>query len=184
MIPDLPCSVTDIQYATPPYAFVLPYNQRPPSTGLVVYDRFAKRGAMRAEIIVAKLKIENFALMLENWDGYGALPISPATKQNAIDALEVILRDAPTPDIIPNPNGTLSFEWETPQGIGHFEIGRTKFSFYIKSRLSAQPIFADGQASQFNDDIGKLVSDFLFPAGHGAEPMTKISYVGYVFSAG
>jgi hypothetical protein len=112
----------------------------------------------------AREKIEEFARMPENWDGYGALRMSIETIQNALSMLEKLPHDVPMPDMTPNPNGTLSFEWESPVGIGHLEIGRTRFSFYIKPRDSGQPILSDWQVGEPSPDIGTLVIRHLYPA--------------------
>ena len=162
---DLPRSVTDIPFLKPPIELVAEYVQRPPD--LFVCRISDVHGAMRAEIKAAIDKVEELAAMPENWDGYGAIQISLETKKNAQSALEAILRHAPVPDITPNPNGTVSFEWETAQGIGHLEIGRTKFSFYIKPCSGGTPLLADGGVNQITDDFGRLVAIWLFPAHRG-----------------
>jgi hypothetical protein len=175
MVFDLPHSIADIQFLNPPPAFVAEFFQGPQPPDLFDCRISDVQGAMRAEIKAAKDKVEEIASMPENWDGYGAIQISSETKRNAQTALEDILRHAPVPDITPNPNGTVSFEWETAQGIGHLEIGRTKFSFYIKP-CSGTPLLADGDVNQITDDFGRMVAIWLFPAHHGAKTMTTITY--------
>jgi hypothetical protein len=172
---DLPHSVADIQFLNSPPALVAEYVEGPQSPNLFDCRISGVQGAMRGEIKAAKDKIEDFAALPENWDGYGAIQISEETKINAQSALEYILRHAPVPDITPNPNGTLSFEWETARGIGHLEIGRTRFSFYIKP-CSGTPMLADGSVSQITEDFGRVVAIGLFPAQHGAKTMTTITY--------
>src|SRR5262245_6918574 len=138
---DLPAPIADIHFLIPPPAIVVDYSWPPYRTGsgsepsaVPLYEMPHGRGAMRAELMEAKAKVEDFAAMPENWDGYGAIRIGFETKNNAQSALELILIYAPAPDITPNSNGTISFEWETPHGVSHLEIGRTKFSFYIMAR--------------------------------------------------
>jgi hypothetical protein len=116
----------------------------------------------------AREKIEEFARMPENWDGYGARRISAETTQNALSTLEMFPHNVPMPDIIPNPNGTLSFEWESPVGIGHLEIGRTRFSFYIKPRNSSHPVLRDWLVGYPHPNIGALVIRHLYPASTAA----------------
>jgi hypothetical protein len=111
---------------------------------------------------VAREKIEEFARLPENWDGYRAIRIRTETKQNAIGALEMLDDKVPMPDIIPNPNGMLSFEWESQAGIGHLEIGRTRFSFYIKPRYVGHPVLRDWQVGEPRPDIGQLVISHLY----------------------
>lgn len=111
----------------------------------------------------AQEQIEEFAMMPENWDGYGALRIRAETAQNALDALEVLPREVPTPDVTPNSNGTLSFEWETSLGIGYLEIGRTRFSFYIQTRHLAHAVLRDWQIGERAPNIGPLLISRLYP---------------------
>jgi hypothetical protein len=121
----------------------------------------------------AKKQINDLYDMPENWDGYGGKRICYETRQNAIRAVDILLRNLPIPDIVPNPNGTISFEWESAQGIGHLEIGKTRFSFYVKPR-SGKPILANGFADRISGDIGSLVENILSPVPHMTNTMTKI----------
>ena len=64
----------------------------------------------------ARLAIKELADLKENWDGYGAAPISEQTRDNAlrfVNLIEAAPYGLPAPEICPNPNGTISFEWET-----------------------------------------------------------------------
>jgi hypothetical protein len=118
---------------------------------------------LHTKFLTAKEMIEELAALPENWDGYGALGISAETTLNALKALDAFLDDVPTPEITPSPNGTLSFEWESPRGVAHLEIGRTRFSFYIKP-LIGDPIITDGRVEQLGYNLGRLVTQHLFPA--------------------
>ena len=177
---DLPHSATDIQFLNAPPAVVSRYQHRPPEMQLVIRT-LSPQGALWSEVSVAKAKIRELGAMPENWDGYGATKISRETLQNTDNAIDILLRSTPVPDIVPNPNGTISFEWESAHGVGHLEIGKTKFSFYVKTR-SGSPTLADGLADQIGNDIGPLVASLLFPVQHVANTMTKISIGGYVRS--
>lgn len=172
ILADLPHSTTPIQFL--PHALVEPYTQRPsdPPFYLNAYDK-----VLRAEISDTEKKLLELTSMDENWDGYGALRISQKTISNARASLKNLLRMAPVPDITPNPNGTISLEWETERGVAHLEIGKTRFSFYLKPR-SGKPVFDDGPAKQIPANIGEIVSVFLFPVQNAAGTMTKIT-VGF-----
>ena len=100
----------------------------------------------------------------DNWDGEGACPINDKTKINAHRALNSLLLDVPVvPEITPNNNGTVSFEWKTDQGRAHLEIGLTRFSFYIK--LSNERLLVgDGSATAIPQQFFLLMSALLFPA--------------------
>ena len=90
-----------------------------------------------------------------NWDGYDALPVNPVTQNNAQQALG-IAPVAPD-DITANPNGTISFEWETDVGRAHLEIGLSKFSFYQKFS-DGGTITGDGDAAAIPQGIVSSVS--------------------------
>lgn len=131
------------------------------------------RGAMLAEYPVAFETVEKVAFASANWDGYGALAVSPETKKNAIEAIRVILPVAPTPEINPNPNGTLSFEWRTDLGNAHLEIGQTKYSFYVNPHVGS-PIFLEGDVDAVHRLHGSLVTSILFPYPGAATTMTPV----------
>lgn len=137
------------------------------------------RGAMRAEFPVSQAAIEQAAYVDANWDGYGALPISLETKNNALNAINGILQVAPAPEINPNPNGTLSFEWETKEGKAHMEIGRTRYSFYVNPRIGV-PLLYEGLVDDVSRVHGILVASLLFPLAASAGTMTAIRYAADV----
>ena len=64
--------------------------------------------------------------MAENWDGYGAIPIDPMTAVNADRLLSALRHIGIDPDVTPNTNGTISFEWEWTSGSVHVEVGKTR----------------------------------------------------------
>lgn len=47
----------------------------------------------------------------ENWDGYGAVPISQATCSEAVRFLDALPSWIPAPEIVPEPDGYIGFEW-------------------------------------------------------------------------
>ncbi len=111
----------------------------------------------------AKGEIREIAKLESNWDGYGAAPIQNQTKQNALEAADLIFGTAPIPEIAPNPNGTISMEWESEAGIAQLEIGLSRWSFFIE-RKGGAPILEDGPANRILPQLGLLVSANLFPA--------------------
>lgn len=115
-----------------------------------------------AEAESARKSVDQPAYSEPNWDGYGALPISGEAKRNAIAALQLFANTTPSPTVIPNPNGTWSFEWETDQGIGHLEIGKTRYSFYVRPN-TGRAILSDGDADKVMPFLGAVVQGILFP---------------------
>lgn len=121
-------------------------------------------------------QVEELAGLPENWDGYGALPINAATKYNALSVLPGLLAVGHAAEITPNPNGTLSFEWETADGCAHLEIGQSRLSFYITSERE-NPLFLDCDARDLvvaSTVIGVLVSSLLSGDRLPATPITEI----------
>jgi hypothetical protein len=115
-----------------------------------------------AETESVRLSIDELAYTKPNWDGYDALPVSGDAKRNALAALGALARTAPLPTVVPNPNGTLSFEWESEYGIGHLEIGKTRYSFYVKP-TSGRALLSDGDADKISGFLGMFVDGVLYP---------------------
>lgn len=138
-----------------------------------------------AALASSERQIEELCRMPRGWDGYGALPISSITKYNSLQALRGILGSAPAPDITPNPNGTLSFEWETERGVAHLEIGQTRISFYIEP-VSGEPVFLDALCDDIlvvAIKIGILISSNLFPLRYATTSVTDVHLAIYVSTA-
>jgi hypothetical protein len=80
-------------------------------TAIAIYDRstFLTRsystGSSEASQKLQKLCYEG------NWDGYGALPVSQATYDEAVRFLNALPSWLPTPEIVPEPSGDIGFEW-------------------------------------------------------------------------
>lgn len=127
----------------------------PPPQQWYMPDRFAEVESLRR-------LVDEFAYSQEDWDGYGALPISPDTKANAQTALNAFRKMTQPPTVMSNANGTMSFEWETENGIGHIEIGKNRYSFYIKP-ASGQPILFDGEANNVAYVLASLLDSVLYP---------------------
>lgn len=48
----------------------------------------------------------------DNWDGYGAQPITASTYTEALAFLNALPTNIPIPEVIPEPDGSVGFEWE------------------------------------------------------------------------
>ena len=79
----------------------------------------------------AQDEIRAYANFMDDWDGYGAVrPVSECLNH----ALEIIRNknislDYLT-DIYPNPNGTISLEWEQGENEIGLEVGSREFSYF------------------------------------------------------
>ncbi|MBO7636933.1 MAG: hypothetical protein J6S89_10190 [Paludibacteraceae bacterium] len=76
-------------------------------------------------------QVTDIAKYQKNWDGYGAIrPLSECLSH----ALDIIGNEninlSYLSDIYPNPNGTISFEWEQDDNEIGLELGRNEFSYY------------------------------------------------------
>jgi hypothetical protein len=140
------------------------------------------RGALLSEYSTAFNVIDSVSFTEANWDGEGALPVLSSTKQNAKHALGDMLPVVAAPEINPNPNGTLSFEWQTSQGKAHMEIGNTRYSFYVSPKAGVA-ILHEGSIDDAYRLHGNLVASLLFPQTNGAETLTSIRYLTDVRTA-
>lgn len=100
-------------------------------------------------------ELNNLANLPEDWDGFGASSINKQTIDNTKDILDLILDDGiPVPTISPNPNGTISLDWEFRDNSVWVEIGITKYSFY-----TIPPMITHSTESGFMERDGYTITD-------------------------
>ena len=107
----------------------------------------------------ARLAVTELADLKENWDGYGAAPISKQTRDNAlrfVNLIEAAPSGLPAPEICPNPNGTISFEWETTRVEAYLEIGNTRYSGFVTTDQQP-PALLEGYAEAMDQQIVAVV---------------------------
>jgi hypothetical protein len=107
----------------------------------------------------ARLAITELADLKENWDGYGAASISQQTGDNALrfaNLIEAAPYGLPAPEICPKPNGTISFEWETPRVEAYLEIGNTRYSGFVTTDQQPPALF-EGYAESMDQQIVAVV---------------------------
>jgi hypothetical protein len=62
---------------------------------------------------------------VDNWDGYGAKPISPESYWRAHDFLQLLPSTVPPPDVSAEPDGEIAFEWHVdPSHTFSVSVGR------------------------------------------------------------
>jgi hypothetical protein len=133
-------------------------------------------GSRLADFAAAREAIEQTSFNEPNWDGDGALAISNEVKANAVATLAMVEMTAvPAPEITPNPNGTLSFEWETETGIGQLEIGKSRFGFYVQAQ-SGPAIICRGNTEHLNGLFGLLVNDLIYRKSGSVGAITDLVY--------
>ncbi|ALU75172.1 hypothetical protein AUW17_07810 [Tenacibaculum dicentrarchi] len=89
--------------------------------------------------------ILSFKSLINNWDGYKALPLEVESAGNTIYLINFLEDNIieNIDDFYPNPHGTISFEW-----INNFnekvylEVGNKSFSYFVKFN-SSEPLFFD-----------------------------------------
>lgn len=91
----------------------------------------------------------------EDWDGYGAYPVSDQVFNNANTFIS-LLEDLPLTDITPNAAGTLGFEFENNS---YVEIGKIRYSGYISH--DEHRVLLDGKIDTLNDIIHQLKETLL-----------------------
>lgn len=79
-------------------------------------------------------KILSFKSLENSWDGYGALPLGVKCAKNTItliDSFDALILNKLS-DMHPNPNGTITLEWENINSeIVSLEIGKETFTYYV-----------------------------------------------------
>ena len=87
-----------------------------------------------SDVIMAKKIIREISLLNDDWDGYGASSVGSEAVDTALNFSEISFPTTSLPEIFANPNGTITFEWESSLGLANLEIGKTRYSFYIDKK--------------------------------------------------
>lgn len=122
--------------------------------------------ALTAEGIWGDQQLAEMRLLGDDWDGYGGAAIGAEVIGASREYFAMLVTNLPAPDIQPNPNGTISFEWNAARGTAQLEIGSSKLSLYIKPQIG-DPIFVTSLSScPVVADIGRLIRSSLFARQH------------------
>src|SRR5262245_41259584 len=103
-------------------------------------------GAVERQLL--NKQFERLRELREDWDGYGAAQPSAYSLSNAAAVAESALARghfATLPEVSPNPNGTVSLEWEYDGNEAYLEIGNSRVAGYLKMRGSSA-IYLQGSA--------------------------------------
>jgi hypothetical protein len=96
--------------------------------------------------------------VVPNWDGYGAIPVSPLAVGHALRFLRTLPPMLRTPDLSVDPDGEISFEW-------YFEPRRVlSISVGPHGELSYAGLFGRSDAhgtEYFGDELPKPIMDNL-----------------------
>ena len=96
----------------------------------------------------------------ENWDGYGAQPISHYTYMEAIIFLTLIPPSVPMPEVVPEPAGEIAFEWY--KGKGRVFVASVGGQNVIKyAGLFGENNKAHGTESFHNGELPKNIVSYI-----------------------
>jgi hypothetical protein len=77
------------------------------------------------------------------------------------------------PELIPNPNGTLSLEWTNASTRAHLEIGEKLYSFLLKG-AGRTPLYASGELGQLElSNLAAIIAEALFQGAASTSTRTK-----------
>jgi len=106
-------------------------------------------------------EILSFKSLENSWDGFSAKPLGIKCATNALKILDSLGENelSKISDFYPNPNGTISFEWENlNEEIISLEIGKDTFSYYV-SFNSVETRYFNKQ--NFNSEDISIFKNFI-----------------------
>lgn len=96
-----------------------------------------------------------------NWDGGAADPVSNQAIEHCRRLLAVVGKTEFLPEITPNPNGTVTLDWDLGVGDFSLEFGATQFSSCWTHNRSVQLDHGNFDAEAINLVIGILNSRYI-----------------------
>lgn len=129
-----------------------------------------------AEPVTAQAILQELAKLKKDWDGYGALPVTPDSCAHAQRFLAVTPQGMTAPEITPTSNGTITFEWESSEGDAMLEIGRTRYSGHIQPKYGQTFYLQGGLATGVDQQLATeqvlaVIKELLY-AGFGSGSLT------------
>lgn len=128
-----------------------------------------------AELTHAQAVLQELAKLKDDWDGYGARPVTPDSCAHAQKFLAISPEGMTAPEITPSSNGTITFEWATGDGDALLEIGRTRYSGHIQPK-HGQALYLQGGLSTAMDEqiateqVLAVIRELLY-AGYSSESL-------------
>lgn len=139
----------------------------------LVMSEFASR-------LVTMQRIHDIEKLETDWDGHGAEQVCAACVNNARKIADLLPTFALSPDIFPNPNGTITLEWENARGTLSIEIGESGISGFFDTHTG--PLFFqedyDGGIPAFVESALRKMEPILSGGDLIATSVTN-SYVGH-----
>jgi len=100
----------------------------------------------------------------ENWDGYGAQAVSPAVCEQAEAFLQALPTTAPVPEVVPEPDGEIAFEWDRgPWRVFSVSVGPSGTLSYAglygrKAKVHGTELFMDRLPKPIADGLARLIA--------------------------
>ncbi len=103
----------------------------------------------------------SFKSLINNWDGYRALPLEIESASNTIYLINLLDEKivGSIDDMYPNPHGTISFEWVNNLNEKvYLEVGNESFSYFVKFN-SSEPLFFDNL--DVSDENIEILAEYI-----------------------
>jgi hypothetical protein len=131
-----------------------------------------------SEIAYAKKVLNDLERLNElpmGWDGYDALQIPTECIDMAKGLLRLLPSGLASPEVVPNPNGTISLEWENEKGRAHLEVGSLRYSFYVKP-LYSQTVPICGENEHLLSQIPPVLANMLLDGVSQGNTISDVRY--------
>lgn len=102
--------------------------------------QYSLDGLQNSKFDIIRKKINSFGSLEENWNFYGATPLSHKTISNALLVLDKLNY---LPEAFPTPRNSVQFEYKTEKGYLEIEIYEKSIDIYVE--------FANGEEIEQND---------------------------------
>ena len=86
----------------------------------------------------AVVLLADLARLEPGWDGHGADPITPSCLTKVSTVLAALPAGTPCPEVVPNPNGTLTLDWQAGGYSLSLECGATRYSAVWESATGVE----------------------------------------------
>jgi len=106
-------------------------------------------------------RLHEISKLGSNWDAYAAEPVDGTCLANARNLLTALPESIPSPEVFPNPNGTLTLDWESGDQVLSLELGAQRFSSFWQSHHRTTT--AEGEITQEIPTFVDIALRVMFP---------------------
>jgi hypothetical protein len=110
---------------------------------------------------LVRVQIEEIAheCATRGWDGYGAVPVTQRTRENAERFVDLLPSDIPPPAVVPAPNGHIALTWDFGPGrILTISVGESGSAAY--AGILGNGVRRHG-VELFRDDVAKVLIESI-----------------------